>query len=103
MYAVIQTSGRQFKVAVGDKIQVDRVGAEPGTDLTLDQVLLIGGDALKIGAPTVPGATVTARVIEHYLDDKRVTRKYRRRQRMRRKVGYRPAMTRIEITAIQEA
>jgi large subunit ribosomal protein L21 len=103
MYAVIQTSGRQYKVAVGDQIDVDRVGAEPGTDLTLDQVLLLGGSGVKVGAPTIPGAAVTARVVEHFLADKRVTVKYRRRQRSRRKVGYRPAMTRIEITGITEA
>lgn len=103
MYAVIHTSGRQYKVAVGDQIDVDRVGAEQGADLTLDQVLLIGGPDLKVGAPTVPGATVTARVVEHFLGEKRLTRKYSRRQRTRRKVGYRPAMTRIEITAIQES
>lgn len=100
MYAVVQTSGRQFRVAVGDILTVDKLDAEPGSELTLDRVLLLGGDSLQIGAPTVPGATVQAKVIEHFKGEKRVTRKYRRRQRFRRKVGYRPHHSRIEITGI---
>lgn len=101
MYAVVHTSGRQYKVAVGDLVDIDRIGADQGADITLDQVLLIGGEGVKIGTPTIEGATVTAKVVDHYLDAKRLTRKYRRRQRTRRKVGYRPAKTRIEITGIQ--
>ena len=102
MYAVVETSGRQFKVSVGDTITVDRVGAEAGSTLTLDRVLLIGGDDLKIGAPTVAGAKVTTKVVSHFKGEKRLTRKYRRRQRTRRKVGYRPAMTSLEIVSIDQ-
>ncbi len=101
MYAVVETSGRQFRVAVGDIVTVDKLEAEAGSDLTLDRVLLIGGDSLTVGAPTVKGAKVQAKVIEHFLGEKRLTRKYSRRQRTRRKVGYRPAHSRIEIVGIE--
>lgn len=102
MYAVVETSGRQFKVAVGDTVEVDRRGEDAGTDITLGRVLLIGGEGVTIGTPTVQGASVKAKVVEHYLGDKRITRKYRRRQRMRRKVGFRPSYTKIEIVSIDQ-
>lgn len=100
MYAVVETSGRQFKVSVGDVVTVDRIGAEAGSTITLDKVLLLGGDSVTIGAPTVAGASVEAKVVEHFKGEKRLTRKYRRRQRTRRKVGYRPAHSRLEIVSI---
>ena len=100
MYAVVETSGRQFKVAVGDTIEVDRVQAEAGSTLTLDRVLMLGGKGVTVGSPVVPGAKVQAKVVEHYLGEKRLTRKYTRRQRTRRKVGYRPHHTRLEILSI---
>lgn len=100
MYAVVETSGRQFKVSVGDIVVVDRVGAEEGSTLDLDRVLLLGGDGVTIGAPVVDGASVKAKIVEHFAGEKRLTRKYTRRQRTRRKVGYRPAYTRIEIVSI---
>ena len=100
MYAVVETSGRQFKVAVGDTIEVDRVQAEAGSTLTLDRVLMLGGEGVTVGSPTIAGAKVQAKVVEHYLGEKRITRKYTRRQRTRRKVGYRPHHTKLEILSI---
>ena len=100
MYAIVETSGRQFKVSKGDTVEVDRVDAKPGTKITLDRVLMLGGDSVTLGAPTVDGASVKIKVVEHYLGEKRLTRKYSRRQRTRRKVGFRPSMTRIEILSI---
>tara|TARA_B100001989_G_C24412247_1_gene399644 strand:+ start:65 stop:382 length:318 start_codon:yes stop_codon:yes gene_type:complete len=100
MYAVVETSGRQFKVSVGDILTVDRLGADAGDTITLDRVLLLGGDGVTVGAPLVEGASVTAKVVEHFAGEKRITRKYTRRQRTRRKVGYRPAHTRLEIVSI---
>ncbi len=102
MYAVVETSGRQFKVSVGDTIEVDRIQDAAGSDVVLERVLLLGGEGVTIGTPVVPGATIKARVVEHYKGDKRITRKYRRRQRTRRKVGYRPSYTRLEILSIDQ-
>lgn len=100
MYAVVETSGRQFRVAVGDVLTVDQRSEDPGSEITLDRVLMLGGDSVTLGAPTVAGASVTAKLVEHFKGEKRLTRKYSRRQRTRRKVGYRPAHSRIEIVSI---
>ena len=100
MYAIVATSGKQYRVEAGTKITVDRIEAEEGSTIELDQVLLVGGDATTIGAPTVPGAKVTAKVAKHELGDKRMTFKFLHRRRHRRKVGYRPRFTTLEIVAI---
>ena len=101
MYAIIQTSGKQYRVEEGTTIVVDRMKAEEGKTVTLDQVLLVGGDGVTVGTPTVKGAKVTAKVTSHGLADKKITFKYSRRQRTRRRVGYRAAMTTLEITKIK--
>ena len=100
MYAIIATSGKQYRVAQGDTITVDRVGAEEGDTIELDQVLFVGGDNVTIGTPTVAGAKVTAKVASHIKGDKRTTFKYKARKRQRRHVGYRPRFTTLEITSI---
>lgn len=100
MYAIVETSGRQFRVEPGKKIIVDRMAAEVGSTITLDRVLLVDGDALTVGAPTVPGATVSARVLAHGQGDKVMTFKYRRRRRSRRTVGFRAKQTTLEILGI---
>jgi large subunit ribosomal protein L21 len=102
MYAVVETSGRQYKVSVGDTVTVDRVDAEVGASLSFDRILLLGGDSVVVGSPVVPGVTVTATVVEHMLGDKQITRKYRRRQRRRRRVGFRASLTRIQILSINK-
>ena len=100
MYAIIATSGKQYRVAAGDIITVDRIKAEEGSALDLANVLLVGGDTLTIGAPIVEGAVVKATVKAHILGDKRVTFKYKARKRNRRHVGYRPRFTQLEILSI---
>lgn len=100
MYAIVATSGKQYRVAAGDVITVDRIQDEEGATVSLDSVLMIGGDSPKFGAPTVEGAKVTATVKEHVLGDKRVTFKYKARKRNRRHVGYRPRFTTLEINSI---
>lgn len=100
MYAIVATSGKQYRVAAGDTITVDRVKADEGSTIELGEVLLVSGDELTIGAPTISGAKVTATVKAHILGDKRVTFKYKARKRRRRHVGYRPAFTTLEITSI---
>lgn len=101
MYAIVETSGRQFKVAEGDRIQVDRVQAEVGSEITLDRVLLVHGDELVVGAPVVPGASISARVVEHTKGDKVTSFKFVRTRRYRRRHGYRHSHTTLEILGIQ--
>ena len=101
MYAIVETSGKQYRVAQGDSILVDRMQAEVGATITLDQVLLVHGDSVKIGAPTVAGAKVTATVVEHSRGEKLRSFKYVRTRRYRRRHGYRHDYTRLEILDIQ--
>lgn len=100
MYAIVETSGKQYRVAKGDSLLVDRMGAEIGSTVVLDRVLLVHGNELKVGAPTVAGATVTAKVVEHPRGDKVRTFKYVRTRRYRRRVGFRHDHTRLEILEI---
>lgn len=101
MFAIVETSGRQFRVEEGAKITVDLVDAEEGAEITLDQVLLVGGDAgTKIGCPTVEGASVKATVARHFKGDKVMTFKYKQRKRSRRRVGFRHSHTELTITGI---
>ena len=100
MYAVINSGNQQFRVQVGDQLQVDRLQGEVGAELTLDKVLLVGGDEVKVGAPHVEGASVTAKIVSHDRGDKVEAVKYRRRHRTRRNVGFRSHLTTLEITGI---
>lgn len=100
MFAIVQTSGKQYRVASGEMIKVDHVDAEVGSTVTLDRVLMVGGDDVRVGSPTVEGASVTARVVEHFQGDKVITFKYMRTRRFRRRVGYRHSHTTLEIVSI---
>lgn len=101
MYAIVATSGKQYRVEKGATITVDHVDAEVGATITLDQVLLVGGDEVKVGSPNVKGAKVTAKVVGHELGDKVVTFKYKRRNRSRVRKGFRASLTTLEITDIK--
>lgn len=103
MFAVVQTCGKQYRVEPGAQITVDRLQADEGATVTLDQVLMLGGNDTKIGTPTVQGAKVTAKVVSHFKGEKVITFKYRRRLRMRRRVGYRHSHTTLEIVSIDAA
>ena len=100
MYAVIRTGGKQYKVAQGDKLRVEKLPAGVGDTITFDQVLLVGGDALQIGTPLVAGAKVEARVIAQDRAKKIIVFKFRRRKNYRRKNGHRQPYTALEITGI---
>ena len=100
MFAIIETSGKQYRVAAGDTLVVDRMQADVGATVELDRVLMVGGDATQVGTPTVPGAKVTAKVVDHFKGDKVVTFKYRRARRYRRRVGFRHSHTSLEIVSI---
>ncbi len=100
-YAVIKTGGKQYRVSVGDTIAVERLASEAGNEITLDEVLLIGGDGTtKIGTPVVTGASVSAHVDTHFRGEKLVIFKYKAKKRYRRRTGHRQEQTRLTITAI---
>ena len=102
MYAVIEDSGGQIKVSEGDIIRVDlRELAEDATELTFENVLLVGGEGEpKIGTPTVSGAKVTADILTEVKGDKITVIKFKRRKGYRRKRGHRQRFLRVKITKI---
>lgn len=97
MFAVIQTGGKQYKVAKDDVIRVEKLAGEAGGQIVLDQVLMVGE---KIGVPTVAGASVTATVVAQARGPKLIVFKKRRRQNSRRKNGHRQDLTILRITDI---
>jgi large subunit ribosomal protein L21 len=101
MYAVIQTGGKQYKVAKGDKLRVEKLLGNPGDTITFDQVLLVGGETMKLGQPTVAGAKVEAKITAQDRDKKIIVFKFRRRKNYRRKNGHRQPFTALEITEIK--
>lgn len=101
MYAVIKTGGKQYRVAQGDVLRVEKLDAEAGDVVTFDQVLMIGGEGEPlVGAPGVDGASVTAEVLDERKDKKVIIFKKRRRQNYRRKRGHRQWITVISIAEI---
>ena len=100
MFAIVETSGKQYRVEPGASIVVDRMGADVGDTVTLERVLLVSGDDTQVGTPTVSGAKVTAQVVDHHKGDKVIAFKYRPRQRYRRRVGFRHSHTTLEIVSI---
>ncbi len=100
MYAVIKTGGKQYRVSEGQRLRVERIDGDPGQPVTFDQVLLVGGESLKIGQPTVAGASVTAEIVTHDRDKKIIVFKLRRRKNYRRKTGHRQPYTELKITGI---
>jgi large subunit ribosomal protein L21 len=100
MFAVIKTGGKQYRVAANDKLRVDKIKGAPGEIVTFEEVLVVGGEAPVLGAPTVPGATVAAEVLEQGRGAKIIAFKKRRRKNSRRKRGHRQEFTLIQITEI---
>lgn len=100
-YAVIETGGKQYRVKVGDRLAVEHLHADPGSDLTIERVLLIGGDgSTQVGTPVVDGATVTARVDDHFRGEKIIVFKFKAKKRYRRRTGHRQNLTHLTITGI---
>ena len=101
MYAIVKHGGHQIKVTQGLKITVDRLDAEVGATVQLGDVLMLAdGSSIKVGAPTVAGASVSGKIISHSQGEKVIIFKKRRRQNSRRKNGFRAALTTLEVTAI---
>src|SRR6266849_3219087 len=104
MFAIVETSGRQFRVTEGDRIVVDRVAARVGETVRLDSVMKVaGGEDPAIGTPFIAGAAVEATVVAHRSGDKVIVFKYRPKKRERRKVGHRRLLSEIRIGAIRRS
>lgn len=101
MFAVIKTGGKQYKVAEGDTIVIEKLAAAAGDTVTFDSVLMVGaGAGVTVGAPTVAGATVTGEVAGDVRGPKLITRKKRQRQTYRRTIGHRQDLMEVTITSI---
>ena len=101
MYAVIKTGGKQYKVAVGEKLKVEQIPADIDSKIELSEVLMIAdGDAVKVGTPFVSGAKVTATVVGHGRGEKIRIFKMRRRKHYQKHQGHRQNFTEIRIDAI---
>lgn len=101
MIAVVDINGQQLKVEENKTYYVNRLSADVDSEIEFDKVLLVAEkDDTKVGAPTVEGAKVTAKVLEHLKDEKIIVFKMKRRKDYRKKHGHRQYLTRIEITKI---
>jgi large subunit ribosomal protein L21 len=100
MFAVFKTGGKQYRVAAEDVLKVDKVKGEPGEIVQFGEVLVVGGDRVTLGAPTIAGATVAAEVLEQGRGAKIIAFKKRRRKNSRRKIGHRQEFTLLRITEI---
>ena len=100
MYAIIATGGKQYKVAEGDIIKVEKLGVEAGETVTFDQVLAVSDKELSIGCPTVAGATVSGTVVKEGKHKKVVVYKYKRKTGYHKKNGHRQLYTQVKIDKI---
>ena len=101
MYAVFKTGGKQYRATTGDVLKVEKIEAEKGATVELDQVLMVGeGEDVKIGAPYLEGSKVTATVVDHGRREKIKIIKFKRRKNYRKQMGHRQYFTQIEITGI---
>lgn len=102
MYAVIKTGGKQYRVAEGDVLNVEKLNAEAGSEVVFDEVLAVVNDAdVKIGQPVVEGAKVTAKVVEQGKGEKILVFKYKAKSNYRKRQGHRQPFTKVEISKIE--
>lgn len=102
MFAIIETGGKQYRVAPDATIRVEKLGVEPGTEVVFDRVLLVSDDgAVKVGTPSVEGAVVKGRVVEDARGPKLIAFKKRRRKDSKKKLGHRQKLSVVEITGIE--
>ncbi len=101
MYAVLETGSKQYRVAAGDTLEVERLEAEAGKPFTFDRVLLVNNEGkLSVGTPTVNGAKVVADVVAHKRGEKKLTFKMKRRKGYHKSIGHRQELSVVKITAI---
>ena len=102
MYAVLETGSKQYRVAAGDTLEIERLAVEAGKPVTFDRVLLVNNDGkLSVGAPTVNGATIVADVVEHKRGEKVRTFKMKRRKGYHKTIGHRQELTVVKIKEIK--
>ena len=102
MYAVLETGSKQYRVAAGDTLQVERLAVEAGKPFTFDRVLMINNDGkVTVGSPTVASASVVADVVEHIRGEKKLTFKMKRRKGYHKSIGHRQELTVIKIKEIK--
>ncbi len=102
MYAIIRTGGKQYRVQKGDVVRLERLDGAVGTSVTLDEVLLVGGEgAARVGSPRVEGASVVGTVVEQDRDAKIRVFKYKKRKHYRRTRGHRQSFTAVRIDAVR--
>jgi large subunit ribosomal protein L21 len=99
-YAVIKTGGKQYRVQQGTQFEVERLAAEVDSEVQFDVLLVGEGDSVKIGAPLVEGASVTAKVISQFRGPKEIAFKFKRRKGFHKTKGYRRSLTKLEVTSI---
>ena len=101
MYAVLETGSKQYRVAAGDTLEIERLETEAGQPVTFDRVLLVSHEGkVTVGVPTVTGATVAADVVAHKRGEKKLTFKMKRRKGYHKSIGHRQELTVVKITAI---
>ncbi len=102
-YAIVESGGKQYKAVEGGTIEVDRLSVEAGKNLDLERVLLlVNGEDVTVGAPTVEGASVKTKVVEHFKGEKVIHFQYKPKKRIRQKSGHRQNYTRLSIEKIQD-
>ncbi|MBR6314698.1 MAG: 50S ribosomal protein L21 [Clostridia bacterium] len=101
MYAIIETGGKQYKVEAGDVIYIEKLDVEADAEVTFDKVIAIGSDdGIKVGAPYVEGASVSAKAVKNGKAKKIVVFTYKPKKNAKRKMGHRQPYTKVEISAI---
>lgn len=101
MYAIIETGGKQYKVQAGDTLYIEKLDVEADTEITFDKVIAVGtDDGIKVGAPYVDGATVTAKAVKNGKAKKVIVFTYKAKKNEKRKKGHRQPYTKVEIAAI---
>ena len=100
MYAVISDRGKQYTVKAGERLRIDLLDAEPGSEVVFDRVLLVGGGEVRVGRPVVAGASVKGTVLGEHKDRKVIVFKKKRRKKYRRKNGHRQRYTDIQVESI---
>jgi len=99
-YAVIKTGGKQYRVEKGTRFDVEKLDAEVDSEVKFDALLVGEGESLKVGTPTVDGASVTAKVVNQYRGKKGIAFKFKRRKGFHKTKGYRRSLTTLEVTSI---